>query len=196
MAVCFSDRERTKIIQSLRHAAAKHSSLVGMRKTTVDELAVDAGISKGAFYKFYPSKESLFLDVLEQWYQSIYERANQELCDNLDKPPRQRAALVLKAACRFIRATPLVRFCLDDLPIALRRVPELAAQKHYQSIAEFISNMIDRSQTSLTAPKDEVCAVVKILFLSMLTDHEVGDRFQSALDGLIDGAVNRYVSEA
>lgn len=39
--------------------------VVGMRQTTVDQLVEAAGISKGAFYKFYSSKEMLFLDLLE-----------------------------------------------------------------------------------------------------------------------------------
>lgn len=37
----------------------------GLRKTTVDELARGARISKGAFYLFYGSKEELYFDILE-----------------------------------------------------------------------------------------------------------------------------------
>ena len=73
MAVSFTPKERHGIVNALREAARKNAASVGMRKTTVDELAEEAGISKGAFYKFYQSKEHLFLDMLEQWYQQIYE---------------------------------------------------------------------------------------------------------------------------
>ena len=79
MAVSFTDKERAGIVASLRRAAGRCAASVGMKKTTVDELAVEAGISKGAFYKFYESKEHLFLDMLEQWYQSIYDSVAQVL---------------------------------------------------------------------------------------------------------------------
>lgn len=36
----------------------------GYKKTGVDELCRQAGISKGAFYLFYASKEALFCEVL------------------------------------------------------------------------------------------------------------------------------------
>jgi AcrR family transcriptional regulator len=40
--------------------------IYGIRKTNVEELTEAAGISKGAFYSFYPSKEELFMDILEE----------------------------------------------------------------------------------------------------------------------------------
>lgn len=36
----------------------------GYKKTSVDELCRQAGISKGAFYLFFESKEALFCEVL------------------------------------------------------------------------------------------------------------------------------------
>src|SRR4051812_10178638 len=38
----------------------------GLRKTSVEELARAAGVSKGAFYLFYDSKEELYFDVMGQ----------------------------------------------------------------------------------------------------------------------------------
>ena len=45
MAVSFSEKEKTGIITALRLAAGRHAASVGMRKTTVDELAAEAGIT-------------------------------------------------------------------------------------------------------------------------------------------------------
>ena len=104
MAVSFTPKERQGIIEALRGAANKSAATVGMRKTTVDDLALQAGISKGAFYKFYPSKEHLFLDMLEQWYLQIYDSASQALAQCQHLPPHRRAAQVLKAAWRIMRS--------------------------------------------------------------------------------------------
>lgn len=66
MATAFSPQERERIRDSLLDAALKSAATQGMRHATVDGLAREAGISKGAFYRFYPSKEHLFLSMLER----------------------------------------------------------------------------------------------------------------------------------
>lgn len=195
MAVSFTDKERAGIIATLRKAAGRCAASVGMKKTTVDELALEAGISKGAFYKFYPSKEHLFLDMLEQWYQSIYDSVAQVLRDNASAPPRQRASLMLKVAWRSMRDQPLVRFSQEDIPLLLRKLPESLLCEHYQSVDDFISNLIDRSGILLTVPKSEACAVVKILFFSLPMASKVGTYFDEALDGLIDGSCSQMIQE-
>lgn len=195
MAVSFSEKEKTGIVKALRAAASRRAASVGMRKTTVDEMALEAGISKGAFYKFYPSKEHLFLDVLEQWYRSIYDKARQVLLDNASLPPRERAAMILKASLRAMRAMPLMRFCQDEIPLMLRKLPETLLKEHYQSGDEFISTLIGRAGVELTVPDNVACAVVKILFLSQLTAQDVGPQYESAMDGLIEGACRLMIKE-
>lgn len=39
-------------------------SKLGYKKTNIEDLCAKAGISKGAFYLFYASKEELFFDVI------------------------------------------------------------------------------------------------------------------------------------
>ncbi len=195
MAVSFNPKERRTIIETLRRAAGKSAATVGMRKTTVDMLAAEAGISKGAFYKFYPSKEHLFLDVLEQWYLKIYDSAEQALAKCLQLPPHRRAAEVLKAAWRIMRTQPLVRFVQEEYPLLARKLPEGSITENYRSVDAFIHSIIKSSRVSLKVSADEACAVVKILVLSLLTADEVGERFDQALDGLVDGACELMIRD-
>lgn len=41
-----------------------------------------SGTSKGAFYKFYPSKELLFFEILEDMHTEIYEASTGVLKQN------------------------------------------------------------------------------------------------------------------
>ena len=75
MATAFSPQERERIRESLLDAALKSAASQGMRHATVDELAREAGISKGAFYRFYQSKEHLFLSMLERTHEEMYGSA-------------------------------------------------------------------------------------------------------------------------
>ena len=195
MAISFTPKERHGIVNALRKAAHKRAATVGMRKTTVEELALDAGISKGAFYKFYPSKEHLFLDVLEQWYLQIYDCAEAALARYQHLPPHQLAAQVLKAAWREMRRTPLVRFVQEEYPLLVRKMPEDIIKPEYRTVDAFIQSMIAQSRVSLAVPPAEAAAAVKILLLSLLTADAVGERFEQALDALVDGACGLMIRD-
>jgi AcrR family transcriptional regulator len=62
-----SEETRSKIIAS----AIKLFSNRGFNAASVDVICKDAGISKGAFYHHFESKQALFLALLDVWLQTI-----------------------------------------------------------------------------------------------------------------------------
>lgn len=62
-----SEETQTKIMT----AAIKLFSNLGYNKTSVDIICAEAGISKGAFYHHFKSKQELFLALLDGWLQTI-----------------------------------------------------------------------------------------------------------------------------
>src|SRR5574342_123030 len=62
-----SEETRTKIMES----AIKLFSNQGYNKASVDDICTEAGISKGAFYHHFESKQELFLALLDGWLQTI-----------------------------------------------------------------------------------------------------------------------------
>ena len=64
MARSFTEREKENIKRSLQEACKQSWTQYGYKKTSVDELCRQVGISKGAFYLFFESKEALFCEVL------------------------------------------------------------------------------------------------------------------------------------
>jgi AcrR family transcriptional regulator len=53
---------RQKLLDSARELFARG----GYGGTSIDAICEHAGYSKGAFYPHFPSKEAIFLDILEQ----------------------------------------------------------------------------------------------------------------------------------
>jgi AcrR family transcriptional regulator len=51
---------------SLMHSAAKVFARRGLQQASIDEVAEDAGFTKGAFYANFKSKEELFLAMLDE----------------------------------------------------------------------------------------------------------------------------------
>lgn len=62
--MAFTDIEKKNIENRLIKSCKESWIKVGYKKTNVEKLCLDSGISKGSFYLFYSSKEDLFLDVL------------------------------------------------------------------------------------------------------------------------------------
>ncbi len=57
--------------QELINQAKHFFSSKGFHQTSVQEIARGAGISKGAFYKHFDSKESLFVELLKRYQQDL-----------------------------------------------------------------------------------------------------------------------------
>ncbi len=73
----FTPEEEQVIRESLRQAARAQMGPRGVRRTSIDELVRAAGISKGSFYRFWESKESLALDLLAEWEREFHRTVEQ-----------------------------------------------------------------------------------------------------------------------
>ena len=62
-----SEETRSRILE----AAIKLFSNHGYNKASVDDICKEAGISKGAFYHHFKSKQALFLALLDDWLRYI-----------------------------------------------------------------------------------------------------------------------------
>lgn len=67
----FKENEKEIIKEKLKKAAEEALVKTGIRKTSVDKLVSKVGISKGAFYLFYESKESLFFEVIASFHDKL-----------------------------------------------------------------------------------------------------------------------------
>jgi Transcriptional regulator len=64
MGRAFSEHEKEQIRARMIEISKEEFEKTPFQLVKVEFIAKQVGISKGAFYNFYPSKESLFLDVL------------------------------------------------------------------------------------------------------------------------------------
>src|SRR5512147_1401810 len=62
-----SEETRSRILE----AAIKLFSHRGYNKASVDDICAEAGISKGAFYHHFESKQALFRALLDSWLKAI-----------------------------------------------------------------------------------------------------------------------------
>lgn len=194
MSNAFSAAEKQLITEKLLQGAWRHACCEGMRKTTVDTLAAEASISKGAFYHFYASKEELFLSMLERWQQHAYDAAAQVLDTHADLPVAVRASMAFRAAFQYIMEQPIGRFLADEVPIMLSRLPESTLREHYQSQEEFVLRIIRQVGVHLTVPDHTAVAAVCILMLSLVNAERV-EYYNDGIDVLVDSVCKQLIRE-
>lgn len=187
----FTNRERELIHQRLLEHGYKQFSAYGLRKTTVEELAAAAGISKGAFYLFYESKEALFMDVIEE---TAEKRFRQELLAAIDLPgvsPRVRLLNVLKKAFSLFKTIPMLQFFTgSDYDLLLRRIPAEKLEQHVASDRAFFDELIAACQAAgiaIRVPAEEMSALLYALVLGVMHEDTwgIGDAAE-AVDVLLE----------
>jgi AcrR family transcriptional regulator len=62
-----SEETRSRILATSMRCFAKH----GFNETSIQQICQDTGVSKGAFYHHFPSKQALFMELLKGWLDSI-----------------------------------------------------------------------------------------------------------------------------
>jgi AcrR family transcriptional regulator len=67
MPRAFNEEEKKFIRLRLIEAGKRSINRAGIKALVVDDVARDAGISKGSFYSFFPSREDFILSVFEAW---------------------------------------------------------------------------------------------------------------------------------
>ncbi len=177
MPKAFSEHEKEVIGSLLLEQGYKLFSTYGLKKTNIEEIAKAAGISKGAFYSFYDSKEALFMDVVEQ----AELRVRQEILAAIDLPgpsPRARLFNILKKAFSLFQAIPILQFFTgSDYDLLFRRVSSEKFQEHLASDRVFFEEMIARCQEAgiyIRAPFEQIMGLLYLLVLAALHKDDLG----------------------
>jgi len=173
----FSDQEKELIRKRLIAAGDKQFSAHGLKKTSVEDLAAAAKISKGAFYLFYESKEALFMEVAEV----AEQRYRAEMLAALDRPgPSARARLlaVFQTGFARLKTTPMLQFATSgDYDLLLRRVPAEMLQAHLASDQVFVDELITRARAAglnITARPEQISGLLYPLVLASLHADDLG----------------------
>lgn len=188
MAKSFTKREKENIKRSLQEACKQSWTQYGYKKTSVDDLCKQAGISKGAFYLFFESKEALFCEVLCFVQEQIRNAASEVI------EKHQNKYGVAKALKLIYREYDKNNFLYDsnstDFTILTNKLSEEQAKKIEKS--NQMSQQLFFSQPYLKFKVDAEFAMSVIYSLIMniknkdILPHNHIETFDFMVDHLID----------
>jgi AcrR family transcriptional regulator len=190
MPKAFTKHEKKLIGERLLEAGYEQFSAYGLKNTSIEELTRAAGISKGAFYLFFESKEALFMDVLEQ----AEQRFRQEVLAAIDLPgpsPRARLFAVFHRAFTLWKTIPILQlFTRGDYDLLSRRVPAEKLQEHLLSDRAFVKELIARCRRAgipIQAPPEQINGLLYTAFFASMHEDDFGpDGLAGTVDLLLE----------
>lgn len=188
----FTQEQMERIRGLLFESACRYAIQTGVKKTSLEQLTTDAGISKSTFYKFFDSKEELFILVGQHYEMLILNEARRGLIETKGQSNRERTAAAVNAAFDKLAELEALPFLREDMPRLLDYVDEEERCEHFHSMSLSILELL-RGEGIRFAIRDEiVAAVIHILYLSIQHIQEI-DSFTEALRELVLGACDRVV---
>lgn len=165
MARSFTDREKEMIKNNLQEACKRSWTKYGYKKTSIEELCRQAGISKGAFYLFFTSKEDLFCEVLCSVQEQICESASQIL-------EKQQNLYGMAEALKFIyREYDQNNFLYDsdsmDFMILMHKLSTEQAQKIEASNQKARQLLVSQPRLKCKVDTDMALSVLYALIMNM-----------------------------
>lgn len=186
--MAFTEQRGERIRKDLLDEALRCAVTIGMRKTSVEQLTEAAGIAKGSFYKFFPTKEILFFTVLENIYTETYAAAEKALQECAALPPTDRATKIVLAACRYLSDTKTMPFIEKDTEYLLRRIPVDIKAAHYHNDEVHIRQILAISGLAPKGCMELAAATIRGLILTVSHQGEIGTLYPQVLETLVRDA--------
>lgn len=196
MATAFSESEKELIRGKLKNVAKECLSKFGVKKTTVDQLVKMAGISKGAFYIFYSSKEILFFTILEEYQNSIFNKVLSKF-DNTYKIGIQGFTDVIYEIYQDVRHSFIMNIIQNqEIEYLMRKIPEQSILDHHSFDDMLGENLLSHLKVKENIQVGIVTASLRAIFMSMLHVKEIGEKdFDQVLKLLIAGIAQQLIEE-
>lgn len=188
----FTEQEKEIIQGKLMDAAEQFLSTTGVRKTTVEDLAKAAGISKGAFYSFYESKEVLFWEALMRVHMRLHEIINLYIKEH--QASRESFIEMIDSMYRGFTEKPWILNLIEgDYEVLMRRIPQEMIVRNAEidntTMKEFENFIADKTEID----PELISAVMRMLFLSVLHRKEIGREWADEAFMLMINALADYI---
>jgi len=168
-----SEETRASLLQAAEQCLAEQ----GYASTSVAEICRCAGVSKGAFYHHFESKQAMFMALLEDWLADL-EQALAPIAAVAPSTPEALVEMARAAQSTFQsndkRTSIILEFWTQASRNAMVRHASLATYRHYQ---EFFAELIQRG-----IEEDVFAAVDPIAGAQVMLSLASGLFFQGMLD--------------
>ena len=196
MATAFTSEEKEVIRKKLHKVAKECLQRYGVKKTTVDQMAAMADISKGSFYNFYSSKEMLFFAVLEEYQIDVMDRLTEQLGMEAKIDTNRLVQLLYDFYQDFRYSFMYTIFKNHEMELLLRNLPKEAITNHHLIDDRMVKKIVSRINIRENVSVEIVSALFRTIAMTILHIEEIGEKqFDTTLKLVIQGIVEQITKE-
>ena len=196
MATAFTSEEKEVIRKKLHKVAKECLQRYGVKKTTVDQMAVMVDISKGSFYNFYPSKEMLFFTILEEYQIDVMNRLTEQLGMETKIDTNRLVQLLYDFYQDFRYSFMYTIFKNHEMELLVRKLPKEAITNHHLIDDRMVKKIVSRINIRENVSVEIVSALFRTIAMTILHIEEIGEeQFDTTLKLVIQGVVEQITKE-
>ena len=196
MATAFTSEEKEVIRKKLHKVAKECLQRYGVKKTTVDQMAVMVDISKGSFYNFYSSKEMLFFAVLEEYQIDVMDRLTEQLDMEAKIDTNRLVQLLYDFYQDFRYSFMYTIFKNHEMELLVRKLPKEAITNHHLIDDRMVKKIVSRINIRENVSVEIVSALFRTIAMTILHIEEIGEeQFDTTLKLVIQGIVVQITKE-
>lgn len=193
----FTEQERAAIRDSLLEKGKEHFGRLGLQKTNVEDLTRAVGISKGAFYLFYSSKEELFFDLLEQFEAEIKRALLGDIAEIAASPRDALKGVLMKTIAIWKSNALFAHFSNEEFARLVRKLPAERVRDHQRADDAFAADFATAWKARGVELRHEpriISGLIRALFFVSLHEDDFGDGvYPDVIDMLTEVVADRLV---
>lgn len=150
------DRVRRKVLDAWDELVAEH----GYSAVSVGDVAKRAELARSSLYRYFPTKEALYLANLEERIALLVAAMRAEVAELGDAPSRLRRLMV--SEMRDLARSP--KIALSDVPDELSREGHRRLLDCFAPLRDLVREILDEGRRTGTLPALDVESALPVVF--------------------------------
>lgn len=182
---------RENVREQILQAAEKRLWHYGFKKTTIDEIAADAGVAKGTVYLYFENKEDIYCAIVSQYKGQVLaeqeEIAQAGDLSALEKLRRMLKLPVMTAYSVCVKTPQAMEMIVAIRPHLADRLQPLI-EREEELVTQVVEEGVRNGEFEPSDPK-KTAITLKLMTLAFLPPEPhryVADNVEDELDRIID----------
>ena len=140
-----SDRKKEeRVLRKKRiiNAALSVFDNSGIEKTTMGEIASEAGFGKATLYYYYPSKDDVYSEIMVTGWKSLWEEVEETILN--DSPPKKKIFEILDQICQVVKQDSNLYKFLFTAPNYIQDVEDLPWKTYQERLYSVLQSTIEQ----------------------------------------------------
>tara|TARA_B100000686_G_C16304913_1_gene720324 strand:+ start:36 stop:620 length:585 start_codon:yes stop_codon:yes gene_type:complete len=139
-----SDRKKEeRILRKKRivQGALKVFNDLGIEKTTMDEIALESGFGKATLYYYFPSKDEVFVEIMESGWKKLWEGIESKIVEELG--PKEKFMGIVKEMSEIVTRNKILYGFLFTAPNYIQDTQKQTWKTYQERLYSILQSIIE-----------------------------------------------------